>query len=269
MADREKNLIEATDHPITRERLQTDIANLGVKPGSLIMMHSSLKSIGWMPGGVQLFLEAFLEYLGPQGTLMVPTHSTHLTDPANWQAPPIPKDWHEITRNAFPAYNPDTTPTRGMGIIPETLRRWPGAVRSAHPHTSFAAVGPQADNLMADHALSSPMGKNSPLQKLVDADGETLFVGTGFANNTCFHLAEDYLPNAPRDIDGAPLSVDGKMVWKSYDAIDDNDEDFVACGEAFEKTGTVRIGRIGQADCKLFRTRSAVEFAVEWLGQNR
>lgn len=262
-------MIKATPELITRARLATDLEALGVKSGSLVMMHSSLKSVGWMPGGVQFFLEVFLEYLGPKGTLMVPTHSSQLTDPKDWKAPPVPQDWHETIRNEFPAYDPATTPTRAMGVIPETLRRWPGAVRSAHPHTSFAAVGPLAEELMSNHALSSPMGKGSPLQKLVDRDGETLFLGTGFANNTCFHLADDYLPNAPRAIDGAPVLAGGKRQWVNYDAVADNDDDFPACGVAFEETGAVKTGKIGQAACKLFSTRSAVSFAVKWLGQNR
>ena len=265
----EAGLIKRTPELITRDRLRSDFGAFGLKPGSLIMMHSSLKSVGWMPGGVQFFLEVLLDYMGPDGTLMVPTHSSQLTDPKDWKAPPVPKAWHETIRNDFPAYDPATTPTRSMGVLPETLRRWPGAIRSAHPHTSFAAIGPLAKDLTADHQLSSPMGKGSPLQRLVDLNGETLFLGTGFANNTCFHLAEDYFPNAPRAIDGAPVLVDGKRQWVSYDAVEDNDDDFVACGEAFEKTGAVHLGKIGQADCKLFRTRNAVDFAIQWLGQNR
>jgi aminoglycoside 3-N-acetyltransferase len=265
----ERKLIEATKTPITRERMQEDFVALGLTSGMCLMMHSSLKSIGWVPGGAQLVIEALMEILGADGTLMTPVHSTHLTDPKTWEAPPVPEAWHETIRNGFPGFNPATTPSRGMGIISETLRKWPGAVRSNHPHTSFCAVGPLAQSLMADHALSSPMGKRSPLQKLVNAEGTTLLLGVGFGNNTCFHLAEESLVNPPRLIEGAPILVDGKAQWTNFDSIDYDDEDFVRCGEAFQGTGKLEKGNVGNADCLLFSTKTAVNFAIDWLRQNR
>lgn len=266
---REEALIARTSAPMTRERLCRDFEALGLRPGMCLMVHSSMSAIGWIPGGAQLFVEAMVDFLGADGTLMVPTHSTHLTDPATWEAPPLPVEWHEETRNAFPAYDPHKTQSRGMGIIPETVRKWPGAVRSNHPHTSFCAVGSLAENLMANHALSSPMGRQSPLQKLYETDGNTLLLGVGFDNNTCFHLAEESLDNPPRLIDGAPVLVDGKSVWTKFDSVDYEDEDFPACGEAFEQTGEVKKGKIGAAECRVFRTQIAVDFAKTWLRQNR
>lgn len=266
---REQALIGLTKQPMTLPRLQADFEALGLRPGMCLMVHCSMSQIGWIPGGAQLLAEAMIDFLGPEGTLMVPTHSGHLTDPATWVAPPIPKEWHEETRNSFPAYDPRKTITRGMGQLAETVRKWPGAVRSDHPHTSFSAVGPLAGELMANHALSSPMGTNSPLQKLYDANGTTLLLGVGYGNNTCFHLAEEALDNPPKFIDGAPIMVDGKSVWTTFDSIDYEDEDFVACGAAFDKTGQSQKGKVGAAECTVFRTRTGVEFAQTWLRQNR
>lgn len=266
---REKALIGLTKSPMTLPRLQADFEALGLKTGMCLMVHASMSKIGWIPGGVQLLAEAMIDFLGPTGTLMVPTHSTHLTDPATWEAPPIPKEWHEETRNSFPAFDPDKTITRGMGQFAEAVRKWPGAVRSNHPHTSFSAVGRLAKEITSDHQLSSPMGPGSPLQKLCDNDGTTLLLGVGFGNNTCFHLAEEALDNPPRLIDGAPILIDGKSVWTTFDAVDYEDEDFVACGAAFEKTGQTTQGIIGAAPSTLFSTKIAVEFTKVWLRQNR
>lgn len=266
---KEQALIARTKQPMTMSRLQRDFEGLGLRPGMCLMVHCSMSQIGWIPGGAQLLVEAMIDFLGPEGTLMVPTHSGHLTDPATWEAPPIPKEWHAETRSSFPAFDPQKTITRGMGQVAEMVRTWPGARRSNHPHTSFCAIGSLAEQLMADHALSSPMGTESPLQKLYDADGTTLLLGVGYGNNTCFHLAEESLDNPPRFIDGAPILVDGKSVWTTFDSLDYEDEDFVACGTAFDKTGEPQKGKVGAADCTVFRTRIGVQFAATWLRQSR
>lgn len=265
----EAGVVASTEAPVTADVLTGGLEAIGVRPGMVLMMHSSLSALGWLPGGVQLLLETLISYLGPEGTLVVPTQSGQLTDPATWQAPPVPEAWHETIRKGFPAFDPLTTPTRSMGVVPETLRRWPGAVRSSHPHTSFAAIGKDADTLMADHELTSPLGPGSPLQKLVEAGAHTLLLGTLFSENTCFHLAEHALENPPHRIDGAPMVIDGRKEWVTFEALDYEDGDFADCGADFVASGAVTEGKIGNATSYFFRTQSAVEFAVTWLRQHR
>lgn len=265
----EAAVIARTKAPVTAQDLARDFEALGIAPGMCLLVHSSMSKIGWIPGGAQLLVETLLDYLGHDGTLVAPTHTTHLSDPETWVAPPVPADWIEPVRNGFPAFDPHKTPSRGMGSLAETLRRWPGAIRSNHPHTSFCALGADAEELMADHALSSPMGTGSPLQKLSDIDSTVLLLGVGFENNTCFHLAEDSLDHPPRIIDGAPLLKNGKAVWTNFDSIAYDSEDFGKCGTDFRKSNSTRTGRIGNAECHLFSTQSAVDFAKTWLRQNR
>jgi aminoglycoside N3'-acetyltransferase len=56
-------------------------------------------------------------------------------------------------RNRMPAFDRESTPT-GAGRIAEELRTTPGAVRSGHPQSSFAALGPRAAELMDGHAVN-------------------------------------------------------------------------------------------------------------------
>ena len=56
---------------ITKSRLREDLQDLGVKPGQVLMLHASVKSIGWIVGGPRMVLEAILETLTPSGTLMM------------------------------------------------------------------------------------------------------------------------------------------------------------------------------------------------------
>jgi hypothetical protein len=115
----EADLIARTDKPGTRESLAADLAGLGLKTGDTVIVHSSLSKLGWLAGGPVAAIQALLDALGPKGTLVMPAHSSDLTDPANWRAPPVPSDWVEIIRANMPAYDPRTTPTRHMGQIAE------------------------------------------------------------------------------------------------------------------------------------------------------
>ncbi|MEV5899524.1 AAC(3) family N-acetyltransferase, partial [Streptomyces sp. NPDC052127] len=129
---------------VTRDSLAAELRALGVEPGEILLVHSSLSSLGWVCGGAVAVVRGLLDAIGPDGTLVVPTQSGDLSDPALWSNPPVPAQWWERIRTAMPAYDPLITPALGVGVIPETVRTWPGALRSAHPQTSFAALGARA-----------------------------------------------------------------------------------------------------------------------------
>src|SRR6478736_6476447 len=187
----EESVIQAAPaSPVTIPSLLADFAALGVGPGMTLLLHSSLSVLGWVCGGPVAVILALEELLGPDGTLVMPTHSGGLSNPANWQHPQVPESWWQIIRDTMPAYDPDLTPTRQMGAISETFRKQPGVRRSAHPQDSFAAWGRHADVVAAGHALEFGLGEGSPLARVYDLDGQVLLLGVGHGNNTSLHLAE-------------------------------------------------------------------------------
>lgn len=147
---------------VTRDTLATQLRALGVEPGETLLMHSSLSSLGWVCGGAVAVVQGLFDTLGPDGTLVVPTQTRSLSDPALWANPPVPEAWWDTIRATMPAFDPLVTPSRGVGVIPETVRTWPGALRSAHPQTSFAAVGPRAAEIIEGHAPDCRLGEHSP-----------------------------------------------------------------------------------------------------------
>ena len=47
----EKEIVEKTEVPATVESLQADLHALGVEPGMVVLVHSSLSAMGWVCGG--------------------------------------------------------------------------------------------------------------------------------------------------------------------------------------------------------------------------
>lgn len=259
--------------PPTTASLLTDLQALGVEAGMTLLVHSSLSAIAdWVVGGAAAVILALEAALGPAGTLVMPTQSGELSDPADWQHPPVPQHWWELIRQEMPPFRPDLTETREMGRIPETFRKQDGVLRSSHPQTSFAAWGKQAPFIIADHTLEEGLGERSPLARLYDLDGYVLLLGVGHDRNTSIHLAE-YRATFPgkRTIPtAAPLLIDGQRQWVAFQVLDYNDEDFVQIGAAFaEETGLVRQGQVGQATALLMPQHPLVDFAVRWMAENR
>ena len=148
----EKEIVQKTEVPATVESLQADLRALGVKPGMVVLVHSSLSAMGWVCGGSVAVIAALQKALGSSGTLVMPAHSPGLTEPSGWESPPVPESWWPVIREHMPAYDPELTPTRSMGIIAETFRKQKGVLRSAHPQVSFCACGPQASRITNNHA---------------------------------------------------------------------------------------------------------------------
>ena len=83
------------------------------------------------------------------------------------------------------------------GVLAETLRTWPGALRSRNPGASMVAIGARARWLTADHPYDYGYGPGSPLAKLVEADGSVALLGSDLDQVTLLHLSEHLaeLPN--------------------------------------------------------------------------
>lgn len=261
-----------SDGPATVGTLVADLTALGLPRGGLVLMHSSLRALGWVVGGPEAVVEAVLTALGPEGTLVVPSFSTGRTDPARWQHPPVPESWWPVIRAEMPPYDPRVSSTRQMGAIADCVLRWPGTIRSAHPHLSFAANGPLAARVVDPHPLPYAVGDGSPLARLYDLDGHVLLLGVGHANNTSLHLSEHRAswPGRRTYTEGAAVLVDGRREWLTFEDLLTDDEDFPAVGEAYEAAGgEVTVGRVAAGPARLMRQRPLVDFGVTELERRR
>jgi aminoglycoside 3-N-acetyltransferase len=258
--------------PHTMRSLSAEFRALGLVSGDVVLLHSSRSSVGFVAGGRQAIVHALLDVVGELGTVVVPTHTSENTDPATWHNPPVPESWWLVIREQSPGFDPGLTPSsRWMGILAETIRTWPGAVRSDHPQVSFAALGAHAAAVTRDHRLNEALGDSSPLGAIYRLDGKVLMLGVGYDTNTSLHLAEWRQQEPPLHVTGSSIrQADGSGRWVTWTDIAENEDDFETIGAEFEAaTNGAKVGRVGNATARLMAQRALVDYATRWMAENR
>jgi aminoglycoside 3-N-acetyltransferase len=258
--------------PHTVASLSANLRALGVLAGDVVLLHASIRSVGFVAGGTQAIVHALLDVLASTGTLVVPTHTPDNTDPAMWRNPPVPESWWRVIREQSPGFDPRlTSASRWMGILAETVRTWPGAVRSDHPQVSFAAIGAHADDVTADHRLDDALGDSSPLGAIYRLNGKVLLLGVGYDSNTSLHLAEWRQQDPPQHTTSSAIrQPDGIARWVTWIDVAEDEADFEKIGIDFEAaTHASTIGQVGSATARLLPQRALVDFASHWMADNR
>lgn len=264
-----KDVINNSYVPNTRESLKEQFVQMGLTKGMTIIVHSSMSKIGWISGGAVSVIQALMDVITKEGTIVMASHTYDYSDPSKWENPAIPEEWFSIVEKNMPAFDKDITPSNYMGKISEVFRTYPGVLRSNHPQYSFIAWGRYAQEITDNHMLDYGLGEDSPLNKIYNLNGMVLLIGVDYDNNTSFHLAEYMINTVKEKIFRSPMLVNNKRKWVKYKDIDLKVEDFNKIGYDFEKEGKVITFNIGQAKSRLFNQRESIDFAKEWMKKNR
>jgi aminoglycoside 3-N-acetyltransferase len=179
-------LVEAANGrpPVTSRSLAAELGELGLHDGMTVLVHSSLSALGWVAGGAHAVILALCDAVGPTGTIMMPTHSAQLSDPVEWRAPPVPVSWWPVIHAEMPAFDTDLTPTRNMGVVPETFRKHPAALRSSQQVVFFVANFNRPDmellgEMLADGRIKPVIDRSYSLDQAADA---FRYLGAGHAS---------------------------------------------------------------------------------------
>jgi aminoglycoside 3-N-acetyltransferase len=251
--------------PITERMLVRDLMEIGVEPGTTLVVHSSLGAIGWVLGGAPAVVRALLDAVGDHGTLAMPAATPHCADPATWREPKVPEAWIDEARDGLPPFDKRTTPT-AMGAIPEAFRTWPGTLRSEHPLESVCARGPRAEEITRDHPIAFSEGPGSPFARLHDLDSRILLCGVGFNRCTALHFAESLVAKRRTMAVRFPRLEGARREWvEAPNVADDNDTHFPVIGAHYLSAGTARKGTVGEAEAVQVRMRDLVAFARDYF----
>jgi aminoglycoside 3-N-acetyltransferase len=265
--------MKADDLGLTSADIARDLRALGLEDNRSLLLHASLRGLGRVAGGAATVVRAVRDVLGPGGTLVVPTTTAENSDTSRAYLAAVadltPAQISEY-RAVMPPFDRAATPTTSGGRIAEEIRTAAGAIRSAHPQSSFAAVGPLARPLMKNHRIDCHLGEESPLGKLYATEAWVLLLGVGYSTCTALHLAEyRYVSPPPRRTYRCVVKYRGTRQWRSYrDAVLD-DSDFELIGEVIDKNVPMHRGYVGNAECRLMPMRPVVDLAIDWMRDHR
>lgn len=231
---------------------------LNLRKGDIVLVHSSFKSFGGVVGGPQTVIDALLNVIGREGTLVMPTFTFAFCD-----------QYNNTGRGYFDV---DKTPSE-MGILTEIVRKMAGAKRSINPIYSVAIFGRFRDELVKVEDKSI-FGEHSIFGKLHRHDAKIMIIGLSYNRSlTFFHYIEqmescDY--RHLKDFSGI-IVANGKKFKDTFTMNVRNNNVVTAVdpmGEMLEKRGLVRIKKIGRSIVKLLRIKEIYEVTAREIKKN-
>lgn len=249
---------------ITKDDIKEQLLSIGVQRGMLLLVDADSPKLGYIIGGMQTFIEALMETVGYDGTIVMPAFTLHNLDPACAGADRVIREsWNLVREQAQPFNRKLSAPSTKDPLIHQFLRN-EGVLRSYHPVYSFAVWGKYAKLICDKHPLHFGLSKDSPLGKLSELNGFVLLAGCDYTNCTMLHLARYHGDQLPIKILSAPIEQNAAMIWKDMLDLALDNQDFQAIGEVMDERGIVKNMYLNAARCRFFSAREAVNIAIAY-----
>ena len=239
----------------------------GIKSGDLLMVHSGLAHCGHIQGGADTVIDAFLEVLGENGTLLFPTFTRSF----------IYFNGDCLAGLRYRAYDRKDTSV-WVGKIPAVFLNRQGVIRSNHPTHSVAGTGPLAEKCLLEHKPSDPPAcRRSPFGKLPDYNGKMVWLGAGLASTTFFHFLEDeldmpYLSEAVCRVKRADGAVRTLLIEKHLpghrDFYRNPGEETKIYKKLLEKGLVIKKSNLGFGEIKVIGAKQMYDLGMESLRED-
>jgi len=214
---------------MTKEQLTEQLAAAGIKKGSIVLLHSSLASIGKVEGGADAVIDAFLDAVGPEGTFMVPVFGA-------------------------------------LGVITEVLKKRPNAKVSPCPVGTLAGIGPAVDELFKNHWVpESPHALDTPFYRMQEKGALICLLGVDQDRNTSLHGIEALL-KLPYlgQVTNTFTTPDGQEITKTWKHYPGPHRDFIGLDRRFLNNGVMTVHRLGNAQLRVLDSKKMWECCIEW-----
>ncbi|MBX3168036.1 MAG: AAC(3) family N-acetyltransferase [Candidatus Eremiobacteraeota bacterium] len=212
------------------------LERLEVPVGGLVYLHTSFSRLRYLELSPNEFIDSLLDYLGPQGSLTMPSFS--------WNVDPSERPWKGYADYFHGHYVFDVRNTpANIGAVPELFRQRPGVRRGLNYWWSVAACGPLADELThAQEEVEHPAGPDSSFGRIQHHGGWILGLGVTLNTTSLAFLPDFALQNryfvTPEPLRGPVIDEQGRQLetW-SYWVLPESVRYIrpeAVCGQGFE-----------------------------------
>lgn len=227
---------------VTANKISAGIQALGITSGDLVLVHSSLRSMGTVQGGADTIIDSFLDIIGGKGTLVMPAFSFI------WDK--------KEEKMIVPPFNVHTSPSN-MGLITETFRKRDGVLRSNNPTHSFCAFGPLAHDLTIGEQDPSET-RSIPWELFNELGGKVVLLGVHHNRSTIMHHVESLCKESVPYL-SVMHTEGGKYRTKTDHAIFNGIEPYLV------RHNAIRFAEIGNAMIRCMDGKELVKVAVKVL----
>lgn len=239
---------------ISKSDVFTLLESLQIQKTDTVLIHTSLKQLGEIEGGVDALIDAFVEYL-KDGLFLIPTHT-----------------WDNVSPESSVYDVRSTIPC--IGVLPQIACQRKDGIRSLHPTHSLVAFGKRAaEYVKGEETAKTPAPIGGCWQRLYDEHAKILLLGVGHDKNTYFHAVDEML-DIPNRLNKNRFNI----TIYDYDGRKHLIEDFAphytegidqGCSNFFpnykkplEQLGAVTYGTLGNAlvyCCDAFLSKEVIE----------
>jgi aminoglycoside 3-N-acetyltransferase len=207
--------------PYARSQLIESLRHLGLNSETIVMVHASVRSVGEIYGGPDEIHRAVEEAVQPGGTVMMYVGCPDGFDDVGRGVYAATEEAEIVAHQ--PAFDPQTArASRNFGALAEFFRSFSGTISSASASGRIAARGARAAWLIADQPWNYAYGRGSPFEKLCEAGGRLLLLGSDHDEVTLLHYAEHVAEFEGKRIARyhVPVMRDGKRTWVPCEEFD-------------------------------------------------
>lgn len=256
--------IKRINDAITKEDLILAFKQLGIKKGMLLYVQTQLDSYAYINGGNQSIFEALQEVVGLEGTIVTSSFSESLVDPACQKEYLFERDIYDEIRETMPVFHKKKTRSE-VGEFANQMMRNDAIYRSNHPTKSMIAWGKYAKLICDKHPLHFPLGKESPMDKVVQMNGYVLLLGVPTRHADVFQYAATCKQQKPIKIVTTPIDKKGKKEFLPILDMENNEEEMNGIQDMLEERHVIKDIFIASAHCRFFQAKEANTLAQAYL----
>ena len=240
---------------ISFDKLVSEFKRIGLSSGDVLLLHSSFKSFGGVEGGPQTVIDALMNVLGNEGTLIAPRFNFDFsTYGTTWDV--------------------RSTPSH-MGIISEFIRKDPRSRKVFHPIYPFSIIGKHADELIK-HRYKGGYSKDSIFHQLLVHDAKIIQIDKVYKSTTLIHHVEEILKvdyKYYKNFIGYVVDENGKKYEDTFNLyvrrIDEGYvTDVIPIGKILEDEGVMKIDKIADATIWYMKARDVYDCTENAIQKN-